>query len=242
MRNRDYRFDEAVRSARPLSISVPPGGPVEALAGPEPLRFRSHSAVEARGLEASPVGLSVHANGGRVPQRRDPRTGRVSPSTPAPLDHTPPPQWSLAARPSRATRWGQNTGSLSASDWRDRLFYKRLIGLEFVLETTGIGRGLSPQVLPLAGEVSAPSGRRRGKSLLTHCGLPPPASGRLPLQGEDLAPLPFASKGAILKSHGETIAGLERSLKDRPPGGRFAAAKPSLTDLSRPARCSHQEI
>ena len=70
------------------------------------------------------------------------------------------------------------------------------------------------QVLPPAGEVSAEP--TEGEVLLSRCGLPPPASGRLPLQGEDLlsAPRPFALKGAILKSHGETIAGLERSLKD----------------------------
>ncbi len=48
--------------------------------------------------------------------------------------------------------------------------------------------------------------------------------------------------GAILTSHGETIAGLSRSLKDgfaaaeRPPGGR------SLTDLDSPARRGLQEM
>ena len=48
-------------------------------------------------------------------------------------------------------------------------------------------------------------------------------------------------KGAILTSHGETIAGLTRSLKD----GFAAAERPlgerSLTDLVSPARCCLQE-
>ena len=64
--------------------------------------------------------------------------------------------------------------------------------------------------------------------LLTRCGLPPPASGRLPLQGEDLVacvPPAFAPKGAILKSHGETIAGLTKLLKDGPAGRRGAAGR-----------------
>ncbi|PHY18001.1 hypothetical protein CSW59_14530 [Caulobacter sp. BP25] len=53
---------------------------------------------------------------------------------------------------------------------------------------------------------------------------------------------PFLAEGAILTSHGETIAGLIRLLKDgfaaaeRPPAGR------SLTNLISPARCSLQEI
>ena len=57
-------------------------------------------------------------------------------------------------------------------------------------------------------------------------------------------PPAFAPKGAILKSHGEMIAGLSRSLKDGPPGRRRAAGLQgqSLTDLDRPARCSLQEI
>jgi hypothetical protein len=50
-----------------------------------------------------------------------------------------------------------------------------------------------------------------------------------------------ARKGALLTSHGETIAGLSRSLKDG-----FAAARGrrrrSLTDLDSPARCSLQEM
>ncbi len=227
MRNREYRFDEAERSASSFSVSLPSGGPLKALPGPEPRRFLRAPAIEEDGLSARHALLpSTTPTAGGSGQQPDPRTGRVSPSTPVPLDHPPPPQWSLALRPFLATRWDKNTGGLSASDWRDQVFYKRLIGLGFVLERTGIERGVSPQVLPLAGEVIAK--RSEGEVLLTHCGLPPPASGRLPLQGEDLvacSPPTFAPKGAILRSHGETIAGLSRSLKAGPPGRRGAAGR-----------------
>ena len=49
----------------------------------------------------------------------------------------------------------------------------------------------------------------------------------------------FAPKGASHSSHGETIAGLDRLLKDRSATGRAAPRRPggpSLTNLSRPAR------
>ena len=45
--------------------------------------------------------------------------------------------------------------------------------------------GQAPQILPLAGEVSPEA--TEGEVPLNQCGVPPPASGRLPLQGEDLA-------------------------------------------------------
>jgi len=44
------------------------------------------------------------------------------------------------------------------------------------------------------------------------------------------APPPFAPKGAILKSHGETIAGLSRLLKDGPAGRRVAAGRRPVLD------------
>ena len=47
MRDRDYRFDEAERSASSLSVSVPSGGPVQALPGASASRFREEPAVEA---------------------------------------------------------------------------------------------------------------------------------------------------------------------------------------------------
>jgi hypothetical protein len=58
-------------------------------------------------------------------------------------------------------------------------------------------------------------------------------------------PFSLAPKGAILKSHGETIAGLTRLLKDGPCGA--AAERPvgdqcRRTNLDRPARCCLQEI
>ncbi|AVG21540.1 hypothetical protein CVUC_14800 [Caulobacter vibrioides] len=41
---------------------------------------------------------------------------------------------------------------------------------------------------------------------------------------------PPSAKGAPLTSHGETIAGLSKSLKDRPPGGRRAATRSVVLD------------
>ena len=40
----------------------------------------------------------------------------------------------------------------------------------------------------------------------------------------------FAAKGVLLKSHGETIAGLDRLLKDGPPGRRSAAGRRPVLD------------
>jgi len=44
------------------------------------------------------------------------------------------------------------------------------------------------------------------------------------------APPPFAPKGALLKSHGETIAGLSRLLKDGAPRRRRAAGRRPVLD------------
>jgi len=40
-----------------------------------------------------------------------------------------------------------------------------------------------------------------------------------------VCPVPFAPKGAIPSSHGETVAGLDRLLKAGPPGRRRAAGR-----------------
>ena len=47
MKDRKYRFDEDERSAQSLVVSVPSGGPVQALPGACPLRFRKKQTVEA---------------------------------------------------------------------------------------------------------------------------------------------------------------------------------------------------
>ena len=116
MRDRKYRFDEAERSASSFSVSLPSGGPLKALPGPGSRRFQRAPAVEEDGLSARHALLpSTTPTAGGSGQQPDPRTGRVSPSTPVPLDHTPPPQWSLALRPFLATRWVQNTGDFQGA-------------------------------------------------------------------------------------------------------------------------------
>ena len=89
-----YRFDEVRRSARSLSISVPSGGPVQALPGPGRLRFRKSQRSERTShyrLRHIPLSPTTPTAGGSG-QQPDPRTVRVSPSNLSPLDRPPPPQ------------------------------------------------------------------------------------------------------------------------------------------------------
>jgi hypothetical protein len=63
-------------------------------------------------------------------------------------------------------------GGLSAEDWRDQLFYKSLIWLEFALKRTGIQHGLSPYLPsfpPLWREPLVPPQVREGQSARALC-------------------------------------------------------------------------
>jgi len=46
----------------------------------------------------------------------------------------------------------------------------------------------------------------------------------------EVAVAPSSRRGASLSSHGETVAGLDRLLKDRPEAGRDAAARSAVLD------------
>ena len=99
-----YRFDEARRSARPLSASVPSGGPVQALPGPGNLRFRKALEVEEGGpLQAKTYPFAFdHADGGRAwsanqvpgPSEYPPRTftARSHPAATMVAGHAPFPR------------------------------------------------------------------------------------------------------------------------------------------------------
>jgi len=82
------------RSAQPLSASVPSGGPVQALPGPEPSvsgkSRRSRRTSHSR-LRHIPLPSTTPTAGGSG-QQPDPRTVRVSPSNLSPLDRPPSPQ------------------------------------------------------------------------------------------------------------------------------------------------------
>ena len=70
-------------------------------------------------------------------------------------------------------------GGLNAEDWRDQLFYKPLIGLGFVLESTGIERPVSP--CPIDPPPEGGGGRRPvGEDRKDSAALPPPSASPTP--------------------------------------------------------------
>ena len=107
----EYRFDEARRSARPLSASDPPGGPVQALTGPGSGCFQQAPTVEEDGLTPrTPFCLRPRRRRAGLVSEPDPRTVRVSPSNLSPLDRPPKPRRSLAARPPQCFEVGRGYG------------------------------------------------------------------------------------------------------------------------------------
>ncbi|AAK24148.1 hypothetical protein [Caulobacter vibrioides] len=115
-----YRFDEARRSAQPLSASLPSGGPVQALPGPGRLGFPRLPAVE----EDEPIQAKTHpfafnhADG-----------GRVSPASSAP-DRSSIPLEPSHARPPPAAANGR---------WPCALSSRRGGTIVRVISTPGIG-------------------------------------------------------------------------------------------------------
>ena len=88
--------------------------------------------------------------------------------------------------------------------------------------------GRAHQILPLAGEVIAQ--RSEGEVAQIQCGVPPPASGRLPLQGED-----FTSIAAIFATalKPEAYFSLSPSHGEAPGSGPNAAMGMELSGAAR---------